>query len=99
MAALIIAANAQAQTCVVDDNLWLQPRTGLAIRNNANIMPCISAILAGDTMHIVHANNDDANIHADELRQWLIALALPATRIILDKTNTTESIRLETRHE
>lgn len=99
MAALVASFNAQAQNCVVDDNLWLQPRSGLSIRDNTNIAPCITAMLAGSKMRIVYANNDDASVHADELRQWLIALALPATRIMLDKTNTTESIRLETRHD
>ena len=99
MSLLLIPFGAQAQTCIVDDSLWLQPRTGLTIRNNTGIAPCISAMLAGDKMRIIYANNDDASIHADELRQWLNALALPATRIMLDKTNITESIRLETYHE
>lgn len=90
---------ARAQTCIVDDTLWLQPRTGVVIRNNADIAPCMNAVLTGEKMKIIYADNDDASIHANELRQWLLALGLPATNIALDKTNTTESIRLESYHD
>jgi hypothetical protein len=90
---------ARAQICIVDDTLWLQPRTGVIIRDNADIAPCINAVLTGEKMKIIYADNDDASIHANELRQWFLALGLPAIKITLDKTNTTESIRLENYHD
>ncbi len=96
---LLMPLAAQAQTCIVDDSLWLQPRTGIVIRDNPNITPCITAMSAGDKIKIIYADNDEASIHADELRQWFLALGLPAAHITLDKTNTTESIRLENYHD
>jgi hypothetical protein len=98
-ATLLVPMTAHAQTCIVDDSLWLQPRTGIIIRDNPSTAPCIAAMLTGDKVKIIYADNDDASVHALELRQWLLALSLPATSIILDKTNTTESIRLENYHD
>jgi hypothetical protein len=50
-------------------------------------------------MKIIYTDTDETSIQANELRQWLLALGLPATSITLDKTTTTAPIRLETYHE
>ncbi|BBP00665.1 hypothetical protein [Sulfuriferula nivalis] len=96
---LLAPLAAHAQSCIVDDALWLQPRTGVIIRDNTDIAPCMNAMLTGEKMKIIYADTDDASIHANELRQWLLALGLPAANITLNKTNTTDSIRLENYHD
>ncbi|MHB1678452.1 MAG: hypothetical protein ACYCSS_13145 [Sulfuriferula sp.] len=93
---------AQAETCTVNDSFWLQPRSGVMVLDNQEIKPCITTLQANDhsTLVISYSDTDEASVSADELRQWLIALALPATRIVLKKLNTsTDPIRLEIPHD
>ncbi|ARU31080.1 hypothetical protein CAP31_04880 [Sulfuriferula sp. AH1] len=91
-----------AETCVLDDAFWLQPRSGMTILNEPSIKPCITELLADDTsrMTIIYSDTDESGVSANELRQWLVALALPAGRIILKKTAaSTDPIRLEIQHD
>lgn len=99
---LTLSSNVHAGTCVLDDAFWLQPRSGLAILNEPSIKPCITELLADDTsrMAIIYSDTDESGVSANELRQWLVALALPAERIILKKAATsTDPIRLEIQHD
>lgn len=99
---LCITPLAHAESCVLDDAFWLQPRTGLRVLNEAAIRPCTAALLANDQrkMWIIYNNTDESSISATELRQWLVALALPAKRIILKKATTlTDPLRLEIQHD
>ena len=99
---LCITPLAYAESCVLDDAFWLQPRTGLRVLNEAAITPCSLALLANNQrkMLIIYNHTDESSIAATELRQWLIALALPAKRIILKKATTlTDPLRLEIQHD
>ena len=93
---------AHAETCSLDDAYWLQPRSGMTALNEPSIRPCVLALLADNKsrMLITYNDTDESGISATELRQWLIALALPAERIILKKASTlTDPIRLEIQHD
>lgn len=97
-----ITSPAYAESCVLEDAFWLQPRTGLKVLNEAAITPCSQALLANDQskMWIIYNDTDESSIAANELRQWLVALALPAKRIILKKATTlTDPLRLEIHHD
>lgn len=88
----------QAETCTINDSFWLQPRSGVSVLDNQEIKPCITILRANhhSTLVINYNDTDEASVSAEELRQWLIALALPATRIVLKKLNTsTDPLRLE----
>ncbi|MDR3390746.1 MAG: hypothetical protein P4L77_03340 [Sulfuriferula sp.] len=101
-ALLTIAPVAHAETCVLDDAYWMQPRSGITALNETAIRPCVLALLADNKsrMQIIYNDTDESGIAADELRQWLVALALPAERIILKKATTlTDPIRLEIQHD
>ena len=101
-AMLMLPQLARAEICTVDDGFWLQPRSGLTVLNNAAIKPCVSALLADNQskLFINYNDTDESSISATELRQWLIALALPAARIILKKqAASTNTISLETQHD
>lgn len=99
---LTLSANVHAETCVLDDAFWLQPRSGITVLNEPSIKPCVTELLADDSskMAIIYSDTDEASVSANELRQWLVALALPAQRIILKKAATsTDPIRLEIQHD
>ena len=99
---LFITPLVYAESCVLDDAFWLQPRTGLMVLNEAAIKPCSLALLANDQrkMWIIYNDTDESSISATELRQWLVALALPAKRIILKRATTlTDPLRLEIQHD
>ena len=99
---LICSGTARAQTCVLNDTFWLQPRSGILTLNENSIRPCITDLLANKTNKLLinYNDTDESSISATELRQWLIALALPAERIILKKATTlTDPIRLEIKND
>ena len=99
---LTLSSVAHAETCVLNDAFWLQPRSGVATLNEKSITPCVSALLTDNKskLLIIYNDTDDSSISATELRQWLVALALPAERIILKKATTlTDPIRLEIQHD
>lgn len=85
----LLFTSAHAETCVVNNQLWLQPRSGLVIAQDAGMAPCLHALANSPkaTMAIVFPNHDESAINADELRQWFVALALPASRISMQKIN------------
>ncbi len=98
----LLPSTAHAETCELNDSLWLQPRSGVVVLNESTIRPCVLAMLTDNKskMSIIYNDTDESNISATELRQWLVALALPAERIILKKATTlTEPIRLEIQHD
>lgn len=88
-------------SCTVSNEFWLTPRSGILVQADATLAPCLHAVL--DDLHtnllITYPNNDDATVEANELRQWLLALALPASRIHTQKQDTNTTILLETRHD
>ena len=99
---LMMPHMARAETCTLDDSFWLQPRSGLTVLNNIAIKPCVSALLADtqNKMLVNYNDTDESSVSANELRQWLIALALPAERILLKKqTTSTDAISLDIQHD
>lgn len=62
---------------------WEQPRSAQALLEQPALRSNVSAWLAkpGGTLVIHHSSGEDALLRAEELRAWLIALAVEATRI------------------
>ena len=89
---------ARADVCPVADDVWLSPRTGLSVLNNTGIKPCVLSVLNDPKQQLVisYPNNDESAVYAAELRQWLLALALPATRLVLKNSPANTSVQLET---
>ncbi len=88
-------------SCTPGDDFWLGPRSGASVLANAALAPCVHALLddAHTRLVITYPDGDDAAVRADELRQWLIALALPASRIALQQQTANTTIELETRND
>lgn len=62
---------------------WEQPRTGAAVLEQAALRQSVSALLAKpDSKLVIHyGSGEEALLRAEELRAWLIALAVEAARI------------------
>ena len=95
---LLFIAPAYAGSCAVNNEFWLKPRSGKLVLTNPDIAPCIHAFLNApqSDLRIAYPDNDESAVDANELRQWLIALALPATRIHLQKQTDITTIQLDT---
>ena len=89
---------AAAQTFVVPPELWDRPRSGRAVLEQAAIRQAVNACLAqpGSRLIVRHATGQESLLAAEELRSWLVALAVEPGRISLRNDLTaSEPLRLE----
>ena len=92
------AVAAAAQTFAVPPELWDRPRSGGTILAQPAIRQAVNACLAqpGSRLVVHHAAGQEGLLAAEELRAWLIALAVDAGRISLrGRLKPGEPIRLE----
>jgi hypothetical protein len=92
------AVAAAAQTFVVPPELWDRPRSGGTILAQPAIRQAVNACLAqpGSRLVVHHAAGQEGLLSAEELRSWLIALAVDAGRISLrGGLKPTEPLRIE----
>lgn len=80
---LLGTIQAQAQTAVVAPELWDRPRSARAVLGEPAIKQSIQGYLAQPTARIVirHGPSAEAALEAEELRSWLVALAVEPQRI------------------
>ncbi|MCE5182238.1 MAG: hypothetical protein LLG15_10600 [Betaproteobacteria bacterium] len=78
-------SQAFGQSWEVSPELWEKPRSGVAVRTQASLHQCVEAYLAQPAARILihHADNEESLLQAEELRAWLVALAVEAARIEL----------------
>ena len=89
---------ASAQTFAVPAELWDRPRSGGAVMERLALKQAATAWLAQPAarMLIHHGPGQEALLQAEELRSWLIALAVEADSIMLrNDLNASEPLRLE----
>jgi hypothetical protein len=92
------AAVGAAQTFVVPPELWDRPRSGRAVMEQPAIRQAVGACLArpGSRLVVRHGIGQEALLAAEELRTWLVALALEPARISLrGDLQPSEPLRLE----
>ncbi|MDD5242122.1 MAG: hypothetical protein PHG47_10465 [Sulfuricella sp.] len=79
----LAASPSLGQDWEVSPELWEQPRSGAAVRAQAPLRQCIEAYLAqpGARILIHHADSEESLLQAEELRAWLIALAVEAAQV------------------
>ena len=82
---LFWAAHAQAQHFVVAPELWDRPRSARAVLGDAAVKQAVSGYLAQPAVRLVIHHNaaQESMLQAEELRSWLIALAVEPQRIAL----------------
>ena len=84
LAAAVFSAHAGPMFAVPPE-LWDRPRSGEAILAQPALKQAVNACLAqpGATLLIHYGAGQDASLQADELRAWLIALAIDAAHVRL----------------
>jgi len=88
---------AGAQTFDVPSELWLMPRSGQTVRDNAQLQRALAVYfqLVQPRVRLHYRKSDEAAAQAEELRGWLIALGIDAERIDLVEDNPAGPIKLE----
>lgn len=81
----LTASQASARGWDIPPDLWEKPRSGGAVRMLAPLRHCVETYLAepGARILIHHADSEESLLRAEELRAWLAALAVEATRVEL----------------
>lgn len=82
---LLAASAAAGETFSVGPELWDRPRSGRIVLEQPAVRQAVNAYLASpaQTLVIHHAPGTDPAVQAEELRNWLIALAIDPARIAL----------------
>ena len=86
------------QSVDVPAELWDRPRTGRAVLEQETLRRAINLALdKPDTLIVIHhTNGQEPLVQAEELKSWLIALAIDSRRIALRADGAAGSpIRLE----
>jgi hypothetical protein len=80
-----IAADAPSAGGTVAPELWDRPRSAAAILDAPAVKSAVRAWLAHPDARIVihHPAGQEAQLNAEELRSWLIALAVDGRHILL----------------
>jgi hypothetical protein len=77
------AVHVHAQSMVVAPELWDRPRNGQAVMAEAAVKQAVNAYLAHSAARLVihHSARQESVLQAEELRSWLVALAVESQRI------------------
>ncbi len=89
---------AAAQSFVVPAELWDRPRSGAAVLAQPAIRQAVERCLAqpGSRLVVRHGATQESQLAAEELRSWLVALALEPGRIALrGDLQGSEQLRIE----
>jgi len=92
------AAQAGAQSFVVPPETWDRPRSGAAVMERPAVKQAVGSWLAlpAARLTIHHGPGQESVLQAEEIRAWLIALAVEADRVTLRNDLTgAEPLRLE----
>lgn len=74
-----------AQTFSLPHELWEQPRSAVVLLAQPELRQGVQAFLdrPGSQLAIHYGSGEEAQLQAEELRAWLIALSIDAGRIVL----------------
>lgn len=99
-AAALVAAAAQAfaQVHILPPELWDRPRSARIVLESPAVRQAVDAWLArpGARLVVHHGSGHESLLLAEELRSWLVALAIEPARIVLrSDLRPSEPLRLE----
>ncbi len=99
IAACLQAAGAHgAEVFALSHELWDRPRTGRALLDQAGVKQAMKAYVAqpGSRLVVHHGPGAESLARAEELRTWLMALAVDAPRIsLVSDAGTREPLKIE----
>lgn len=95
--ATLFLACGPAPAADLGPELWDRPRSAQSVMGQPAVRGAVSALLARPVarMTIVHAPRPEPQAQAEELRAWLVALAVDGSRIGLRADAAATTIRLE----
>ena len=81
----------RAQSFAVPPELWDRPRSAQAVMDLPAVRDAMQVYLAnaGARLVIRHARGPESVLYAEELKAWLVALAVESSRITLDASAQT----------
>lgn len=84
-AGVLVGLAALAQGTEIAPELWDRPRTGRSVLEQESVKRAVLAALAKPDAQIVlhHPPGQEPQVQAEELRSWLVALAIDSRRIAL----------------
>lgn len=94
----VVVLPAAAQTYTLPPELWDRPRSADVVLAQPVVRDAVRGLLQqpGQRLVIHHAPGQEALLHAEELRSWLIALAVAGEAIVLQADrNRGEPLTLE----
>ncbi len=100
MALAGMAGAATAQSFTVPQALWDRPRTGQAVLEQPAVHGAVKAHLEreGSRLIVHHGPTQESLLLAEELRAWLVALALEPSRVVLQNDlSMGDPLRIEVR--
>lgn len=94
----VISETLADPACGVAPELWDRPRTGRIVLAQDSLKPCAAALASqpGTRLLIHHGGGAEPVLQAEELRAWLVALAIDAGRIeLVNDLKSTEPLNME----
>lgn len=81
----------------VAPELWDRPRSAAAVMAQPAVREAVAAYQAGSTVRlvIVYGQRQEALLQAEELRAWLVALAVDGRRLQLRADPAAKALQLE----
>jgi hypothetical protein len=94
--ALLLSCTAIA-AAPVSPELWDRPRSAAAVMVQDTVRQAVAAYHArtGSRLVIVHGGRQEAQLQAEELRAWLVALAVDSARLLLRVDPAETGLRIE----
>ncbi|MBX3650809.1 MAG: hypothetical protein KF771_05500 [Burkholderiales bacterium] len=94
--ALLLSCTAAAAAQLAPE-LWDRPRSAAAVMAQDAVRQSVAAHQArtGSRMVIVHGVRQEAQLQAEELRAWLVALAVDSARLSLRADPAATGLRIE----
>ncbi|MBY0577480.1 MAG: hypothetical protein K2P57_00370 [Burkholderiales bacterium] len=95
---LMLTSRMALAACTVPQEFWDWPRSGGSVLAAQDMRPCIDALLAEPKSKLVihHGKDSESALHFDELRAWLISLAVSPSRILDADDLPAKGLSLET---
>jgi hypothetical protein len=94
---LIASLAGHAQAADLAPEFWDRPRSAQAVMAQPQIRQAVGVLQSRSDARllIVHGTRQEAQLQAEELRAWLVALAVENTRLQLRSDPAAAMIRLE----
>lgn len=93
----IVLLTLPAQAADLTPELWDRPRSAQAVMAQPAVQQAVAAYQASSAARIViiYGPRQEAQLQAEELRAWLVALAVDSARLQLRADPVAAAVRLE----